>query len=366
LAAELAPYKNQRLIVLYSNGMTHPAQARDSLFRMGFSTVYFLTDGLKGFLETCLKPVSLRSEPVSEILSFKINAWRAFFLADDTEEDVSDVMIKTLEPTALIETDWLNANLKNPNLKVIDLRAQSEYNGGHIPGSLSLNPESLRGCINGVPSSLLPGDMLAKHFSLMGILPDDVLVLVYKDRIQDATLLAIACERLGHLRFGILQGGFAKWQGENRPLDTKLPVVAIATYPNPQESDRFTAVAADVLQMINDSGVVLIDIRPYDNYTGKKQDEARGGHIPGALNRPYSEDVVKVEYYNTFKPKAELEKAYASMIPDKETPVTLYCRTGHQASQTYFILSHLLGYTNVSWYDGGWTEWATKPEWPVQ
>ena len=76
----LAPHKKNRHIVLYSNGMTHSAQARDSLFRLGFSDVYFLTDGLEGFLEICLKPVSLRSKPVPRVLADKINTWRDFFL----------------------------------------------------------------------------------------------------------------------------------------------------------------------------------------------------------------------------------------------------------------------------------------------
>jgi thiosulfate/3-mercaptopyruvate sulfurtransferase len=65
LAEELAPHKNQGVIVLYSNGMTHPAQARDSLSRQGYGNVYLLTDGLQGFMERCLKPVSLRSEPLT-------------------------------------------------------------------------------------------------------------------------------------------------------------------------------------------------------------------------------------------------------------------------------------------------------------
>jgi thiosulfate/3-mercaptopyruvate sulfurtransferase len=63
LSQELEPRKNKGTIVLYSNGMTHPAQARDSLHRQGFGNVYLLTDGLQSFMERCLKPVSLRSEP---------------------------------------------------------------------------------------------------------------------------------------------------------------------------------------------------------------------------------------------------------------------------------------------------------------
>ena len=83
LSEGLSPYKNKGTIVLYSNGMTHPAQARDSLFRQGFNNVFILTDGLNGFIDKCLKPVSLRSEPVPDYLRDKINQWRNFFLSKD-------------------------------------------------------------------------------------------------------------------------------------------------------------------------------------------------------------------------------------------------------------------------------------------
>ena len=60
------------------------------------------------------------------------------------------------------------------------------------------------------PSSLLPAQMLAEHFSLMGIQPDDLLVLVASEKPQDATLAGMACERLKHERYAILEGGFPK------------------------------------------------------------------------------------------------------------------------------------------------------------
>lgn len=79
LATALAPHKSAPLIVLYSNGMTHPAQARDSLERQGFTNVRHLTDGLEGFKQRCLKPVSLRTEVLTAEQAEKINAWRSFF-----------------------------------------------------------------------------------------------------------------------------------------------------------------------------------------------------------------------------------------------------------------------------------------------
>ena len=80
LPEALAPHRNRGRIVLYSNGMTHPAQARDALARRGYDNVFILTDGLQGFLDRCLRPISLRDTPLSEPEAAKVRNWRAHFL----------------------------------------------------------------------------------------------------------------------------------------------------------------------------------------------------------------------------------------------------------------------------------------------
>jgi len=166
----LGPHKNKGTILLYSNGMTHPAQARDTLARMGFANAYLLTDGLEGFMQQVLKPVSLRSTPLSEAQAAKVNAWRTFFLSGPQTHAAKTVNAPSDTPR-LVEPSWLQENLGRIDLRIVDLRSQPAYNGGHIPGSVRMDAEHFRGAVGGVSSMLLPADMIARHLGLLGITP---------------------------------------------------------------------------------------------------------------------------------------------------------------------------------------------------
>ena len=375
LEAMIGSIPGDRTVVLYSNGTTHAAQAWLMMRQWGRSNVLVLTDGILGFWKYCLSPPSLSGvldAVAAQAAGETFRSRRTFFVEDmgkplalavGPSQSASEAMEAPGLKRRLVSTEWLADHLGDRDMKVIDTRSQSSsYSTAHVPGSLYLSVENLRTTIDGYHSMLAPAADIATALGRLGIGRKDT-VVAYDDRLRDATLMAIALERVGHRSFAVLHGGYGKWTKEGRPVTAEIPVVKAIPYEAPEGADNFTIDADSLHAAMKQGNVTILDVRPAAYFSGEKSAEARPGHIRGAVNRPYEDDVVADAAL--WHDESVLRDAYGQLGLNEDRPVVVHCRTGHQASQTYFLLKHVLGFKDVKWFDASWMVWAARSDLPA-
>lgn len=370
IVAGLNKYKNYDRIVLYSNGAVHPAQIWVLLRLEGYKNCSVLADGLTGLFEKVLKPAALRVEPLSAAEKFEIGRWRSYFLgsamavssSSPPEFSPGEVTSKKPGLSALVTGDWLEKNLAS--VKVIDTRDQPDYNSGHINGAISLNVETFRANIGGKPSVILPARMIAEILSLAGIRPEDKIVIV-DDKIKNSTLVAAALTKVGHADMTILNGGYKAWKDSGKMISSEILAFPTSVYPAPKEESSFIIETEELFAKLKANKVKILDARPVEQFSGKVISEARGGHIPGAINRPSMNDLMAVND-SEFRPVEELTQEYANLLGSGDEEVVTSCRTGHSASQIWYVLTKVLGRKNVRLYDESWTVWAADKRLPAE
>jgi thiosulfate/3-mercaptopyruvate sulfurtransferase len=250
---------------------------------------------------------------------------------------------------------------------VLDVRTDPfAYLKGHLPGAEYLNSETLRASEGGIPTRLLSGGAYRELFSRLGIDVDRPVVIYSagESRNIDATFLAWLLAGFGHPQVYVLDGGFFKWQLEQRPVVQPYPRIPVTQFPaRPFQPE---AATLDEVQRAVHAGAVLVDARPPDQYAGEAGAQMRRGHIPGAINHYWQDDLTQEGFGHVWKPVDELRQAYAGqgITPDKE--IIAYCNSATEASHVHFTLRYLLGYPRVRIYVGSWTEWAENTALPVE
>ncbi len=270
-----------------------------------------------------------------------------------------------------VETDWLAAHLDDPQVRIIDLRYYWDrpgieaYRADHIPGAVYLQWDTeLSDPQNPVKFMLLPPERLENLMGRLGV-NNSMTVVAYDDEGGHfSSRLWWTLNYYGFAGVRILHGGLPKWKRENLPLSTDPSVPEPRTFKlDPaQRQEKWRASATDVLDHLSDPATAVVDVRRPSEYRGEEVRAARGGHIPGAVNLNWLNNLDRETW--TFKDAATLREQFetAGVTPDKH--VITYCQGGVRACHAALALK-MLGYNDVTVYDGSWEEWGNDPTLPV-
>ena len=268
----------------------------------------------------------------------------------------------------LVTTDWLEKNLNNPKLRLIEVSVDTGvYERGHIQGAVNFKWHT--DLVDPVKRDIASKENFEKLLRQAGINNDSTIVIYGDSNNWFAAWGAWVFDVYGVKNVKLLDGGRKKWEAEKRPLTPLATQVATGNVKVSDANNALRARLIDVVAIANKkSDTALVDIRSPDEFTGKifapagvQETAIRAGHIPGAVNVPWGQAVAED---GTFKSPEELKKVYAAVGIDGKKPIITYCRIGERSSHTWFALSKILGY-NVKNYDGSWTEYGNSVGNPV-
>ncbi|CAN5332413.1 sulfurtransferase [soil metagenome] len=273
--------------------------------------------------------------------------------------------------TALVSTDWTREHLDDPKVRFLEVDVDTDaYETGHLPGAGGINWR--RQLTDRVMRDLATREDLQTLLRAAGI-DDDTTIVVYGDNHNWFAAWAywqLRYQGLDNVK--LLDGGRAKVEADGLPLTTDAPDHAPGSITLPNETrEELRAYRQEVIDGIGSHDRDLVDVRSPEEFRGELSAPAhlpqeaaqRRGHIPSAVNVPWSTAVAED---GTFKPIEQLRELYAAKGVSGDDEVVAYCRIGERSSHTWFVLHELLGYRNVRNYDGSWTEYGSLVGVPIE
>ena len=286
------------------------------------------------------------------------------------------------EPQALIETGALEASLGAPGLRIVDcttwlkpaepgdddpyrvVPGRAEYDAEHIPGAVFLD---IQGQISDPDTRLkfmAPStEQFADAMGALGIGDESRVVLYSAGSIMWATRVWWMLRAFGFDRAAVLDGGWEKWQAEERPVSSEAGQHPPARFTATLQPGQFVD-SGYVLSRLGDADTATVNALAPEFHLGEGPSRyGRPGRIPGSVNVPAASLLDPSN--GAFVPLDEARRLHeaARITPDRQ--VVAYCGGGISATVGLFLL-HQLGYRDLTLYDGSLGEWAHDADLPIE
>ena len=273
----------------------------------------------------------------------------------------------------LVSADWVEDHLDDfqsddPEYRLVEVDVDTEaYDDAHAPGAIGFNWETQ--LQDQTKRDILTKEDFAGLLGSHGISEDSTVVLYGDNSNWFAAYTYWQFKYYGHRDVHLLNGGRDYWLDNGYPTTDEVPEFSEQSYSARGPFEGIRAYRDDVENAI-ERGIPLVDVRSPEEFSGEvlappglQETAQRGGHIPGASNISWA---ATVNDDGTFKSADELRELYESEGVTNDQEVVAYCRIGERSSIAWFALSELLGYDDVTNYDGSWTEWGNLVDAPIE
>lgn len=274
--------------------------------------------------------------------------------------------------TTLVQAETLAMALNRPDLVILDCRytllnpsaGEHAYLTSHLPGASYAHLE--RDLSDMTP----PGDgrhpwpsaaQFTGKLSRWGIEPGHQVIAYDDGDGAIAARLWFLLRMLGHEKVAVLDGGWARWTGLGLPVSSVRKAVAS---PSRYEAsyDVSRLFDSDDVEAHRQTGGILVDARSAPRFRGEEETLDRvAGHVPGAVNRPYSQNLID----GRFKSPMQLAEEFRALLGDNSaTDVVAMCGSGVTACHNLLAMERA-GFKGAGLYTGSWSGWISDVSRPV-
>ncbi len=275
--------------------------------------------------------------------------------------------------STLVTAAELVLHLDDPNWRIFDCRhdlqdvnyGEKAYLKGHIPGALFLHLDrDLSGAKTGANGRhpLPSKEAFAAKMAACGVGPDTQVVAYDNEGSIFASRLWWMLRWVGHRKVAVLDGGVPAWRRGKLEFQTEVP-----SYPPAQVAVRPGVLpygADDVLERLDDPQFLILDARAPERFSGEEENlDPVGGHIPGAINRFYFDNLDDAGCF--FKTAEELREEFDLLLKGRDAQnVIQQCGSGVTACHNLLAME-VAGLEGSRLYAGSWSEWCADPSRPM-
>lgn len=265
--------------------------------------------------------------------------------------------------TNLLPNDFEMHLRNNPGIKVISLSKPEDFAKGHVESAAQIWRSDYEDKSLEFGGMMAPRDSVAALLSSCGIISEDTIFLYDHKGGCDAARFWWILNVYGHKNAHFLNGSYkdlSKVSGAPYAIE---PIDYF--FPNPIDPTLYADL--EYLLKATKRGAKLVDVRTIEEFEGSmiKDGAFKPGRIENALFYPWT-NAIKSDGNQRLKSKDILKEQFADLGLEKDDEIIVYCHSGARSAHTTFVLTEILGYTNVKNYEGSWIEYSFNKDLPTE